>query len=221
MEEIREPQNRAVIIAGFGRYGQVVGRMLYANGIQPTVLDTDADKIETMRRFDWRVFYGDATRLDLMRTAGAATAKILVIAIDDVEQSVEVAKMVRENFPNLTVVARARNVQHYFELLDQGVTLIERETFDAALMSARSVLEQLGWERHQARNLAGRFRRHNIDVMLRMAPHRKDADKVLAAAKLGRQQLEQQFAQEREQAAKRQVRGGWSTDDETRGSPPA
>ncbi|MEP7298337.1 MAG: glutathione-regulated potassium-efflux system protein KefC [Burkholderiales bacterium] len=218
--EIDEPQNQSVIIAGFGRYGQVVGRMLYANGIQPTVLDTDADQIEAMRRFDWRVFYGDATRLDLMRTAGAATAKILVLAIDDVEQSVEVAKMVRENFPNLTVVARARNVQHYFELLDQGVTLIERETFDAALMSARSVLEQLGWERHQARNLAGRFRRHNIDVMLRMAPHRKDADKVLAAAKLGRQQLEQQFAQEREQAAKRQVRGGWSSDDETRGSPP-
>ena len=221
LPEIDEPQNQSVIIAGFGRYGQVVGRMLYANGIHPTVLDTDAEQIEAMRRFDWRVFYGDATRLDLMRTAGAATAKVLVLAIDDVEQSVEVAKMVRENFPNLTIVARARNVQHYFELLDLGVTMIERETLDSALMSARSVLEQLGWERHQARTLALRFRRHNIDVLLKMAPHRKDADKVLAAAKLGRQQLEEQFAQEREQAAQRQVRGGWSSDDETRGSPPA
>jgi len=221
LPEIDEPQNEAVIIAGFGRYGQVVGRLLYANGIHPTVLDTDADQIEAMRRFDWRVFYGDATRLDLMRTAGAASAKVLVLAIDDVEQSVAVAKMVRENFPNLTVVARARNVQHYFELLDLGVTIIERETLDSALMSARSVLEQLGWERHQARTLALRFRRHNIDGLLKMAPHRKDADKVLAAAKLGRQQLEEQFAQEREQAARRQVRGGWTSEDDTEGVPPS
>ena len=221
LPEIVEPQNESVIIAGFGRYGQVVGRMLYANGIHPTVLDTDADQIEAMRRFNWRVFYGDATRLDLMRTAGAATAKVLVLAIDDVEQSVEVAKMVRENFPDLVIVARARNVQHYFELLELGVTMIERETLDSALMSARSVLEQLGWERHQARTLALRFRRHNIEQLLKMAPHRKDRDKLLAAAKLGRQQLEEQFALEREQAAKRQVRGGWSTDDETRGTPSA
>jgi glutathione-regulated potassium-efflux system ancillary protein KefC len=220
LPEIDEPQNQSVIIAGFGRYGQIVGRLLYANGIRPTVLDTDAEQIEAMRRFDWRVFYGDATRLDLMRTAGAATAKVLVLAIDDVEQSVEVAKMVRENFPDLTIVARARNVQHYFGLLDLGVTMIERETLDSALMSARSVLEQLGWQPHQARTLALRFRRHSVDVLLKMAPHRKDADKLLAAAKLGRQQLEEQFAQEREQAAKRQVRGGWSSDEETRGSPP-
>ncbi|HEY4067897.1 MAG TPA: glutathione-regulated potassium-efflux system protein KefC [Burkholderiaceae bacterium] len=214
LPEIDEPQNESVIIAGFGRYGQVVGRMLYANGIHPTVLDVDADQIETMRRFDWRVFYGDATRLDLMRTAGAATAKVLVLAIDDVEQSVEVAKMVRENFPDLTIVARARNVQHYFELHSLGVEMIERETFDAALMSARSVLETLGWERHQARTLALRFRRHNIELLTKMAPHRKDTDQLVAAAKLGRQQLEEQFAQERELAAKRHVRGGWTGQDE-------
>jgi glutathione-regulated potassium-efflux system ancillary protein KefC len=221
LEEIHEPQNQSVIIAGFGRYGQVVGRMLYANGIQPTVLDIDAEQIETMRRFDWRVFYGDATRLDLMRTAGAATAKVLVLAIDDVDQSVECAKMVRENFPNLTIVARARNVQHYFDLHDLGVTLIERETLDAALMSARSVLEELGWERHQARTLALRFRRHNVDQLGKMAPHRKDEAKLIAAAKLGRQQLEELFAQERAEAAKRNVRIGWSDGHETKGSPPA
>ena len=212
MEEIREPQNRAVIIAGFGRYGQVVGRMLYANGIKPTILDIDAEQIEAMRTFGWRVFYGDATRLDLMRTAGAASARILVLAIDDVAQSVEVAKMVRENFPNLAVVARARNVQHYFDLHDLGVTMIERETLDSALMSARSVLETLGWERHQARTLAMRFRRHNVDQLLQMAPHRKDAAKLIAAAKQGRQQLEDLFAQERDEAAKRDVRAGWSGD---------
>jgi glutathione-regulated potassium-efflux system ancillary protein KefC len=212
MEEIAEPQNQAVIIAGFGRYGQVVGRMLYANGIQPTVLDVDAEQIEAMRKFGWRVFYGDAKRLDLMRTAGAASAKILVLAIDDVAQSVAVAQMVREHFPNLTIVARARNVRHYFELHDLGVTMIERETLDSALMSARSVLEQLGWQRHQARTLAMRFRRHNVGQLLQMAPHRKDEAKLIAAAKQGRQQLEELFAQERDEAAKRQLRAGWSDD---------
>jgi glutathione-regulated potassium-efflux system ancillary protein KefC len=221
LEELREPQSLSVIIAGFGRYGQVVGRMLYANGIKPTVLDIDAEQIETMRKFGWPVFYGDAGRLDLLRTAGAAGARVFVLAIDDVAQSVEVAKMVRENFPGLTIVARARNVRHYFELHDLGVTLIERETLDSALMSARSVLEELGWERHQARTLALRFRRHNVEQLVQMAPHRKDEAKLIAAAKQGRQQLEALFAQERDEAAARQARVGWSRDEDPPGAPPS
>src|SRR5439155_17861440 len=108
LAEISEPQSEPVIIAGFGRYGQIVGRMLYANGIKPTVLDVDAEQIEAMRRFGWRVFYGDATRLDLMRTAGADRARVIVIAIDDVEASVECATMIKQNFPQATIVARAR-----------------------------------------------------------------------------------------------------------------
>jgi glutathione-regulated potassium-efflux system ancillary protein KefC len=210
LAEIHDPQSQAVIIAGFGRYGQIVGRMLYANGIQPTILDTDAEQIETMRKFGWKVFYGDAGRLDLMRTAGAANAKILVLAIDDVARSVAVAKMVREHFPALTIVARARNVQHHFALFELGVTLIERETLDSSLMSARSVLEQLGWERHQARTLAMRFRRHNVEQLVKLAPHRKDEAKLIAAAKQGRQQLEELFAQERDEAEKRKTRVDWS-----------
>ncbi len=212
LAEIHDPQSQAVIIAGFGRYGQIVGRMLYANGIKPTILDTDAEQIEAMRKFGWKVFYGDAGRLDLMRTAGAATAKILVLAIDDVARSVTVAKMVREHFPELTIVARARNVQHHFALFELGVTLIERETLDSSLMSARSVLEQLGWERHQARTLAMRFRRHNVEQLVKLAPHRKDEAKLIAAAKQGRQQLEQLFAQERDEAEKRKTRVDWSND---------
>ena len=210
IEELKEPQSASVIIAGFGRYGQIVGRLLYANGIAPTVLDHDAEAIEALRKFGWRVYYGDATRLDLMRTAGAATARVLVLAIDDVDRSVEVAEMVRENFPQLTIVARARNVQHYYRLYELGIRMIERETLDSALMSARSALESLGWEPHQARNLALRFRRHNVDQLQTMAPHRKDEAKLIAAAKQGRQQLEELFALEREQAQKRQGRSGWS-----------
>ena len=208
--ELKEPQHAPVIIAGFGRYGQIVGRMLFANGITPTVLDHDAEAIEALRKFGWRVFYGDATRLDLMRTAGAADARVIVVAIDDVEQSVDCAKMIRTNFPDAIVVARARNVQHYYELYELGVTLIERETLDSALMSARSVLEQMGWQPHQARNLALRFRRHNVAQLAEIAPHRQDEARLIAAAKQGRRQLEELFAIEREQAAERQARAGWS-----------
>ncbi len=208
--ELKEPQHAPVIIAGFGRYGQIVGRMLFANGVTPTVLDHDAEAIEALRKFGWRVFYGDATRLDLMRTAGAPDARVIVVAIDDVEQSVDCAKMIRTNFPDAIVVARARNVQHYYELYELGVTLIERETLDSALMSARSVLEQMGWQPHQARNLALRFRRHNVAQLAEIAPHRKDEARLIAAAKQGRQQLEELFAIERQQAAQRQTRAGWS-----------
>ena len=210
MDEISEPQDAPVIIAGLGRYGQIVGRLLFANGITPTVLDHDAEQIEALRKFGWLAFYGDATRLDLMRTAGAHKAKLLVLAIDDVEQSVEVAQMVREHFPQLAIVARARNVTHYYRLRELGVTMIERETFDSALMSARSALEVLGWQPHQARNLALRFRRHNIEQLDAMAPHRKDQAKLIAAAKQGRQQLEELFAQERKEADERKARAGWS-----------
>ena len=213
LDELSEPQDASVIIAGFGRYGQIVGRMLYANGVASTVLDHDAEAIEVLRKFGWRVFYGDATRLDLLRTAGADKARLLVLAIDDVDQSVEVAAMVRENFPQLTIVARARNVTHFYRLYELGVRLIERETFDSALASARSALELLGWEPEEARTLAQRFREINIEQLIAMVPHRKDQAKLIAAAKQGRQQLEQRFALEREQARQRLL--GTST-----GAPP-
>ena len=217
-DEISEPQDAPIIIAGFGRYGQIIGRMLNANGLSATVLEHDADQVETVRRFGWRVFYGDATRLDLLRTAGADKARVFVLAIDDVEQSVQVAQLVREHFPSLSIVARARNVGHYYRLAALGVTLIERETLDAALMSARSVLEQMGWERHTARNQALRFRRHSIELMERMAPHSGDEKRLIALSKEGRQQLEAQWAQERAQRQQRLAGGDWQapTGDERR-----
>ena len=215
LSEIDEQQHARVIIAGSGRYGQIVGRLLFANGITPTILDHDAEQVEALRKFGWRAFYGDATRLDLMRTAGGAEAQLLVIAIDDVEQSVELVKMAKENFPALTIVARARNVQHYYELFELGVEFIERETFDSAIMSARTALEHLGWQPHQARNLAMRFRRHNVAQLRQMAPHRKDEARLIAAARQGRQQLEELFALERQQAAERQARAGWSREPAT------
>lgn len=211
MQEIAEAQDAPIIIAGFGRYGQIVGRLLYANGLRSTVLDHDAEEVEAMRQFGWPAFYGDATRLDLLRTAGADKARVFVLAIDDVEQSVACAKLVREHFPHLTIVARARNVQHHFRLRAAGVQLIERETLDSALMSGRSALELMGFQPHQARTLAWRFRHHNVELVERMRAHQGDRATLISVAKQGRQQLEEQFAQEREAAQRRAMRAGWGT----------
>ncbi|MBS0318758.1 MAG: cation:proton antiporter, partial [Proteobacteria bacterium] len=118
LAEISEPQTAPVIIAGFGRYGQIVGRLLSAEGIAATVLDHDAEMVDAARKFGYQVFYGDASRLDLLRTAGAAEARIFVLAIDDVEQSLAIVDLLHQHFPQLELVARARDVTHWNQLRD-------------------------------------------------------------------------------------------------------
>ncbi|WP_431098088.1 glutathione-regulated potassium-efflux system protein KefC [Polaromonas aquatica] len=212
LEEISEQQAAPIIIAGFGRYGQIVGRMLLAQGIPATVLDHDAEMVETVRAFGYRVFYGDATRLDLLRTAGAATAKILVLSVDDMEQSLRIVDLAREHFPQMQIVARARDVTHWNALRDRGVMQVEREVFESSLRSARTVLELLGQPPHEARQAAMRFRQHNLELFERMYPHRKDRTKVIAVATQGRLQLEEQLAQERQQQALRRP-AAWHNQD--------
>lgn len=209
LQELDEPQEAPIIIAGFGRYGQIIGRLLFANGMEATVLEHDAEQVEAVRRFGWPVHYGDATRLDLLRVAGAERARVLVIAVDDIEHSLSLARLAVEHFPHLQLVARARNVRHYYRLRDLGVKFIERETLDSALQSGRSVLELMGWQPHAARQQALRFRRHNVEQLERMAPHFRDEAKLIAMSKEGRQQLEQLWAQERAEAAEGKARGGW------------
>ena len=212
LDEISEPQTRPVIIAGFGRYGQIIGRLLLAEGITPTVLDHNADMVESVRTFGYRVFYGDATRLDLLRIAGAQTAGVLVIAVDDIEQSLKIVSVAKEHFPHLQLVARARDVTHWNRLRDMGVQLVEREMFESSLRSARSVLELLGHPPHEARKTAMRFRRHNLALFEKLYPHHNDRAKVIDVVKKGRQQLESQMAQEREQNAalgRKGVTKGW------------
>ncbi len=213
MAEIDEPQDAPVIICGFGRYGQIIGRLLSANGLSATVLDYDAENIEGVRRFGWRAFYGDATRLDLLRIAGADKAPVIVVAIDGVEQSLEVVDLIQAHFKQASIVARARNAQHWYGLHARGVKFIERETLDSALMSGRSVLELMGWDPHSARNQAMRFRQHSIELMTRLAPHRADENRFIALSKQGRQQLEELWGREREESEARRRQGiGWQPD---------
>ena len=199
MAEISEPQAPKVLICGFGRYGQIVGRLLFSQGLEVTVLDHDPDTVEGLREFGFRVFYGDATRLDLLRNAGAGTAEAIVVAVDDVEQSLDIVDLVRAHFPQARIVARARNVGHLYQLQDRKVEFIEREMFESSLRSARSVLEVLGWPAHEARESTMVFRRRNLKLMAETYPHYKDRAKLIAVAKEGRQQFARQMAREREE----------------------
>ena len=200
---ISEQQAAPIIIAGFGRYGQIVGRLLLAQDIPTTVLDHDAEMIETARSFGYRVFYGNATRLDLLRTAGAATAQILVVAVDDVAQSLAIVDLAKEHFPQLQLVVRARDATHWNKLRDRDVTLIQRELFESSLQSAGSVLELLGYAAPDANRIVQLFRTHNFELLEQMHPHYQDRAKVISTVKQGRAQLAEQMAKEREMAGKK------------------
>ena len=203
--ELSEPQEAPVIIAGFGRYGQIVARVLLAQGIPTTVLDHSVEMLEAARTFGYRVHYGDATRLNLLRIAGAQQARILVVAVDAPEQSLKIVQMARKHFPHLTIVARARDITHWNQLRDLGVAHIERELFESSLCSARTVLESMGLNRDEAQRVTQRFRSHNTALIERMYPHHKNREQFIAVARQGRQQLVEQMAKERQEQQARQT----------------
>jgi glutathione-regulated potassium-efflux system ancillary protein KefC len=208
-DDVIETQDNPVIIAGFGRFGQIVGRLLRANRIGLTVLDHDPDQIDLLRRFGFKVFYGDATRIDLLHAAGAAKAKALVVAIDDVEDSLDLVDAARREFPHLTILARARNVTHYYDLMQRGVTVIERETFESALQIGRKVLHELGFGAFQSRQAAMKFRVHNIRTLHEFYPYYTDQEKYISLSAKARKELEEMFARDAE-ALHSERPGGWS-----------
>jgi len=193
-----EPNEDHVIVAGFGRFGQIVGRFLHANNVRLTVLDHDPDQIEVLRHFGFKVFYGDATRPDLLRAAGASKARAVVVAIDDIEDSLKLVDAVRREYPDLPVFARARNVTHYYQLMDRGVELIERETFEAALRLGRSVLTAgLGHSAYATRQAALKFRRYNKQSLDAVYPYYKDRETFVSMAKQAREELEEMISRDR------------------------
>jgi len=163
-DTIEGPGN-PVIIAGYGRFGQIVSRVLRMGGIPFTVLEASYQQVDFVRRYGAKVYYGDASRLDLLVAAKAAQAKLFVLAIDDVEASVRAATVVRRHFPTLTVIARARNRVHYFRLRDLGIRVIERETFRASLEIAREALRQCGFAAAAADRAIDLFDRHDREQL--------------------------------------------------------
>ena len=188
-------ERNPVIVAGFGRFGQIVTRVLRALGIGATVIDHDPNQIELVRRFGWKAYYGDATRADLLEAAGAAHAKLLVIAVDDAEAAMQIARMARERYPALKLLARAHSRTDAFAYVELGVPAV-RETFGSALAAAEAALRVLGFGAHAAHRIALQFRRHDEEQLVQLAAHRKDVKRMIALSERGREDLAQLLAEE-------------------------
>jgi glutathione-regulated potassium-efflux system protein KefB len=191
IDESREQPR--VIIAGFGRVGQIVGRILHAHRIPFTALETDSDQVEFIRRFGHDVYYGDATRLDLLRAAHTDRAEVFVVATENTDTNLRTARLLKRHFPHLKVFARARNRQHVFRLMDLSVDRPVRETFFSSLEIARSTLEALGFEPEAAADSIRRFREHDEKVLAAQYPFYDDEAALLQSANDARADLERLF----------------------------
>jgi glutathione-regulated potassium-efflux system ancillary protein KefC len=184
-------QDNPVLIAGFGRFGVVIGRFLLANGIGATILDANPDNIRFLRKFGFKVYYGDANRADLLDAAGADSAKVIIVAVDDREQINHIVEQVQRKYPHLKVYARAFDVRHSFELHEMDVAGYRRETYDSSLELATRVLNELGFSRYQANRAARSFRYHD-ELMMEELYHtwRGDRRKYVDEVRRFNQQLE-------------------------------
>ena len=195
------PEHGQVILAGLGRVGQVVARILHSSGVEPTVLDDDPDHVEQCRKFGFRVFYGDATRLDLLHAAGADRAGLLIITLDDSGATTQLARTARQHFPRLRIVARARDLRHLFELRDLGVEIIERETWLSALKLGELALGAASGDAERAERAARAFEAHDHEVQAKLyAVHRDAPDAHVAVSNELRDQLARTLAEDEARA---------------------
>ena len=180
----------AVIVAGFGRFGQIIGRILVSRRIPFTALDSNPDHIDTVRRFGNGVYFGDVTRLDLLHTAGLQHARIMVLAIDDVQASLRAVRLIREHFPHITLIVRARDRYHAYSLMAEGVEHVIRETLDSSLRAAQTTLAQLGMPETTAIDLVRTFRDVDERLLREQFAHRDKLDKLIELSARGREELE-------------------------------
>ena len=185
-----EDQQHAVIIAGFGRFGQVVGRILAVVGRQFTALEIDASQVDVVRRYGNVVHYGDASKLDLLRAAGAEHARLFVLAIDDIEASVRTARTVTRHFPDLIIVARARNRRHEHHLMDLGIRYIFRETLLSSLAMSEQVLFGLGFEEKEVDRLITTFRDKDQQLIREQHALQHDEEQLIQTARDTARELE-------------------------------
>lgn len=206
-QDIIDDENASVIIAGFGRFGQIAGRLLLANNVHTVVLDHDPDHIETLRKFGTKVFYGDATRVDLLESAGAAHAKVLINAIDDVDANLQLTALAKEHFPHLKIIARARDVDHWYQLRQLGVESPEREVFEGSLRVGRDTLEHLGLDAYEAREKADLFRHYNLKMLEATLENYEDTEFRIATMQRAKDMLSTAIGQDQERLASSQQKG--------------
>ena len=201
-EDAIDEEETPLIIAGFGGFGVALGRFLIANGMSATILDDNPENIDVLRKFGFKVYYGDASRADLLASAGAHKAKVLIVAVDDKQKSLRIIDLARRNYPHLKILARSVNQKHSYELLDRKVDGFERDTFESSLHLGIEALTHLGYNRYRAHRLAQTFRKHNRKVLYELHKHhREDEKKYLSETKKHVQELEELFRSEKEDIA--------------------
>ncbi len=187
-----------VIIAGFGRFGQIVGRLLYANKIRLTVLESDPSQITLLRKYGYKVFYGDATHLDLLRSAGADNASVLVVCTDSPDEVMKIVALCKRHFPHLTLLARARSRVEAYQLIHNGVDKYSRETFLGALDLGRQTLVSLGMHPYQAKRAEAHFQRLDSAMLTQLMPLHQSDKRMIERAREARKELEEIFGHEME-----------------------
>jgi len=178
-----------VIIAGFGRFGQIVARILTMEGIPFTALEKDQAQVDFVRKFGSKIYYGDASRLDVLHAANVQDASALVIAIDDIEQSLLIAEIVRKHFPNLSILAKALNRQHAFKLMDLNIKIVIRETLDGSLHMTEDLLEILGYQESDAIRVVKHFREYDAELLIKQHSIHHDEQALIHSAKESQKEL--------------------------------
>lgn len=196
-----------VIIAGFGRFGQIVGRLMYANKIKVTILESDASQIHLLRKYGYKVFYGDATQVDLLRAAGAESAEAMIICTDSPDEIMSIIALCQQHFPHLKLLARARSRVEAYQLLSHGVDRYSRETFLGALDLGRQALVELGMHPYQAKRAEAYFRKLDNAMLKELLPQHNEDKQLAQRAKEARKELEEIFG--REMDNDRQSRHFW------------
>lgn len=204
-----EPQ---VIIVGFGRFGQIVGRLLSANKVRITVLERDPNQVSFLRRYGYKVYYGDAMQLELLRAAGAAQADSIVIAADDHEANMQIVHLCQEHFPQLQILARARGRVEAHALLSAGVTLFSRETFSSALELGKKALVTTGMHPHRAYRAQQYFKRLDMQMLRDLMPQHQAGVTEISRVKEARRELDDIFEREMQNESLRHQ--GWDVEDE-------
>ncbi|HEX5737809.1 MAG TPA: NAD-binding protein, partial [Hydrogenophaga sp.] len=204
-----EDDKPAVLLAGFGRYGQIVARLLLGAGIKPTVIDHDADTVDSARRFGFQVYFGDATQPDLLAAAGVAQAKVVVIAIDDATQANRLVETLQAQWPHLKIVARARDAVHAMELEEAAVHHVQREMLESSLRSGRATLQVLGFDAFHARQMADDFRRYSESFVKAARGARHNEDDLIQRVRESREQFEKQMQKDLERQSRRAGDADW------------
>jgi CPA2 family monovalent cation:H+ antiporter-2 len=190
-------EHNDIIIAGFGHFGSTLGRFLRANGVEATILDNNSDQVLLLRKMGFKVFYGDVTRMDILEAAGISKAKILVSALDIPEKNIQLSELIAKHYPQLKLFFRAKNRIDAYELIDNGVEKIYRESIHASVYMGVDILSELGFRKYTSLRKANDFIMYDHAALYKLAKHRHDSDSYVKSVKEEIEQQERIIAEDR------------------------